>query len=180
MKTVKVILVLVVLCSLFFVACGGKKGPSGPQQLFSPRWFGVQGDPEFFFGYGEATRQIQRTSHDAAVAQARAEIAMSISSHVQSMTKDFISEAGITEPTLLAMVETVTRITTDQTMAGSQIVEREYYPTADGRVQAFIKVSVPRVQVDRDFMNRVSREEELYTRFRASQAFGELDRALNR
>jgi hypothetical protein len=183
MKTLRIMIVLVIICSLCLVACGGKKkksGPTAPDKPWEPAWWGLQDSSEFVYTYGFAEKSSERTAYASAEAMARAEAAVYVENHVQTMTKDFISEVGTLNPELTQLVEVVTRFTANATFSGAMITERDCRPWPGMGYKAWVRVSIPKDTINREFMNRVRNEEALYNRFRASQAFEELDRAVNR
>ena len=179
MKVYRIMLVLLIVSAMFLVACGGKKAKK-PVPVYQPTWYGVVGNAEYIFAYGNAERSAQRSAESSAQASALAEAANAVEVHVQTMTKDFISEAGINNPEVLALVETVTKTVANQRFSGSTITNRQTIQLDNGNFKAFIQYSIPKEQVNRDFMNRVTNEEALYNRFRASQAFEELEKAVGR
>ena len=180
MKVSKIILILLILSALFLVACGGgsKKKPAGPVRAWEPDWYGMPGDATYVFAYGNATFQSRAAAETSARNQALAEAAMQVEVHVQTMTKDFISEAGINNPEVLSMVESVTKTVASQTFSGAFRSRHDVAVLPDGRHHAFVQWAIPKEQINRDFVDRVSREQALYTRFRASQAFEELERSV--
>ena len=180
MKVSKIMLILLIVSALCLVACGGgKKKPSGPAKAWEPDWYNAQGDATYVFAYGNATFQSRAAAETSARNQALAEAAMSVEVHVQTMTKDFISEAGINNPEVLSMVESVTKTVANQTFAGAFRSRHEIAVLPDGRHHAFVQWAIPKEQINRDFVDRVAREQALYTRFRASQAFEELEKAVS-
>ena len=181
MKVSKIILILLIVSALCLVACGGgsKKKPSGPARAWEPDWYGVPGDANYVFAYGNATFQSRAAAETSARNQALGEAAMSVEVHVQAMTKDFISEAGVNNPEILSMVESVTKTVANQTFAGAFRSRHEVAVLPDGRHHAFVQWAIPKEQINRDFVDRIAREQAIYTRFRASQAFDELEKSVN-
>ena len=75
MKT-RNILALLVIGLLVLSACSsGSKGPKGPAEVFQPDWYGLQGDPEYVYTYGQAIRVSQNAAETAAYANAMQEAA---------------------------------------------------------------------------------------------------------
>ena len=179
MKTLKIMLILVVLASLMMVACGGKpKAPTGPREVYRPAWYDQQGNAEYVFTYGQADGATQRTAEASATAAAAAEAAYYVEIYVQAMTKDFIGEAGVDNPEVVRLTDQVTKTVANTKFSGMHITNRQVVTLDNGRFQAFIQYAVPKEQINRDLMNRVRNEEALYNRFRASQAFDDLERAV--
>ena len=181
MKVSKIMLILLILLALCLVACGGgsKKKPAGPTKAYEPEWYGKPGDAVHVFAYGNATFQSRAAAESSARSRALAEAAMQVEVHVQTMTKDFISEAGINNPEVLSMVEQVTKTVANQTFSGAFRSNHQTVVLPDGSHQAFVQWAIPKEQINRDLVDRVSREQALYTRFRASQAFEELEKSVS-
>ena len=177
MKTYRILVILVVFISLSLVACGGSKSKA-PREVYQPSWYGVTGNAEYVFVYGNAERVTQQTSEASAYNVALAEAANLVEIHVASMIKDFISEAGINNPEVLALTERVTRTVANQSFSGTQITNRQTVTVEGGRYKTFVQVAVPKAEINRDLVNRVRNEEALYNRFRASQAFEELEHSI--
>ena len=179
MKIYRVLIIVVVISSLFLVACGGGNRARAPQEVFQPRWYGVVSDDEtYLFTYGTAVRVSQQAAEASAYSDAMVEAANIIEATVMAMISNFVSEAGYETPEVLQLTEVVARTVANQRFSGAHISERQTFVLDGGRFQHFVRVSVPRSEINRDMMNRIRNEEALYNRFRASQAFEELERVI--
>lgn len=176
MKIFRILIILVAISSLFLIACGGS-APKGPRKVYQPNWYGSASNPEYVFVYGNSEKVSQQASETGAYSSALAEAANYVEIHVQTMTKNFISEAGIDNPEVLSLTEQVTKTVANQKFSGTQITNRETVILDNGRYKTFVQVAVPKAEINRDLMNRIKNEEALYNRFKASQAFDELERA---
>ena len=175
----RVLIVLAVVFLFLLGACSsGKKAGSGMREVFQPDWYGLQGDPQYIFTYGNAEKVSQNAAEQAAYANAMQEAAQYVEAHVQSMIKNYIEEAGVEDPQVLALTSSVTRVIANARFSGTQISRRQSYATDQGRYHSFIRVSIPKDEVNRNMRNQIRNEEALYNQFRASQAFQELDRVL--
>ena len=181
MKVLRICLLLVVFSSLLLVACGGKgngAAPRGMTEVWQPSWYGIQGSPDYVFTYGTAERVSQQAAETSAQSSAYADAARHVEVHVQAMTRDFLSEAGVDNPQVLALTEQVVRTTANQRFSGTTVTQRQMMQNENGRYVAYIQLAIPREAINRDFVNRIRNEEALYNEFRASQAFAEMDRLL--
>jgi hypothetical protein len=180
MKTLKIMIVLVIICSLFLVACGKKKKSksTGPERPYVPTWWNVQDSGEFVYTYGFAEKTSQRAADASADAMARAAAAVYVENHVQTMTKDFLSEVGSGH--IAQLTEQVTKFTANATFSGTMRSKEETITLPNGEYKVWVRLQIPKDTINRDFLNRVREQEELYNRFRADQAFQELERSLNR
>jgi hypothetical protein len=94
------------------------------------------------------------------------------------MIKNYTEEAGVEDPQVLALTSSVTRVVSNAKFSGTQISRRQSYVTDENRYKTFIRVSIPKDEIDRSLRNQIRNEEALYNQFKASQAFQELDRVL--
>jgi len=178
MKT-RMMLVLLVAVIFAIVGCsGGKSGGGAPKAVFQPDWFGLQGDPDYVFTYGQSEKVSQSAAESAAYANAMQEAAQYVEAHVQSMVKNYIEEAGVEDPQVLALTSSVSRVVANAKFTGTQITQRQTYTMENNRYKAFVRVSIPKNEVNRNLRNQIKNEEALYNQFKASQAFNELDRVI--
>ncbi len=174
----KGIVILFVAGLIILTACSSGKKEKAPTPVFEPDWFGLQGDPDFVYTYGQAEKVSQNASEQAAYANAMQEAAQYVEAHVQSMIKNYTEEAGVEDPQVLALTSSVTRVVSNAKFSGTQISRRQSYVTDENRYKTFIRVSIPKDEIDRSLRNQIRNEEALYNQFKASQAFQELDRVL--
>jgi len=177
MKVTRLMMTMVILGSLVSMGCAGGRTTTNPREVYQPTWYGATGNAEYLFVYGNAERTSQQAAESSVYASALAEAANSVETSVATMMKDFISETGIDNPEVLSLTERVTRTVANQRFSGTQITQRQTVTVEGGRYKAFVQVALPKSEINRDLKNRIKNEEALYTRFRASQAFQELDRA---
>ncbi|MCF7859859.1 MAG: hypothetical protein K9N07_11145 [Candidatus Cloacimonetes bacterium] len=176
MKLMK-ILVLVVVVILLVTACG-KGGGKGVKKLYYPEWWQVQGNEEYVQTYGMATKVSQNSSYDAAYANAMLQAAQYVETYVKGMVKNYEEEAGVENPQVLALTSKVVKAVAKAKFANVMVTKQETIVTDDNRYQTFVRVSVPKEAVNKNLMNQIKNEEALYNQFKASQAFGELEKEM--
>ena len=76
------------------------------------------------------------------------------------------------------MTSQVTRVVANAKFSGTNISMRRTYTLEGGRFQTFVRVSIPKKEINNNLANQIRNEEALYNQFRASQAFQELDKQL--
>ncbi len=180
MKLTKIVTALLVVGSLFLIACGGPGGSSMPKQVFQPDWYGtVTQNDTYIFCYGNGEKVSQSMSEQAAYANAMAEAANYVEAHVKSMTKNFMSEAGVDNPEIVALTEQATKVIASQKFNGTSIQKRQTFTVENGRYKTFVQIAIPKADVNKATVDRIKKEEALYNRFRASQSFEELDKEVN-
>lgn len=183
MKLTKIMVIMLALSGLVFIACGGgsAKQPTGPKEVFSPDWYGVETENDtYLFCYGNGEKVSQNMSEQAAIANGMAEAANRVEAHVKSMTKNFMSESGVDNPEVVALTEQATKVVANQKFNGTTITNRKTYTMENGRYKTFVQVAIPKADVNKATVDRIKKEESLYNRFRASQSFEELDKEINK
>jgi len=151
----------------------------GMRRRETPSWWGIQDNPEFFFAYGQGEGVQERGAYASAQSNALAEAARTMEVQVDNMMKDFYQEAGVENPEVLSLVETVTRAVASQTVRGAHITMRESFDLPTGRVRAFVRYSIPKASLNqKNVVEHIRNEEALYNEFKATQAFQNLDKQL--
>lgn len=177
MKLNKLMILLIVVIGLLLPACGGSQAPSGPKKTFQPEWYGMETENDkYYFAYGNAEKTAQNMAEQAAFANGMAEAAVRVETQVKTMTKNFMSEAGVDNPEVTALTEQATKVIANQKFNGTQVTKRDTYTMENGRYKAFVQIGIPKADVNKALVDRVKKEEALYNRFRASQSFEELDK----
>lgn len=176
----KISILVLVLLSIFLLACGGGEksaAPKGPREVFQPDWYGIQGDPSFVYSYGTATKVSQNSSYDAAYANAVLEAAQYVEQHVKGMLKNFEEEVGGTNPTVNSLVSKAVKTVSSAKFSGTVVTQRKTYTLENGRFQSFVRLAIPKGEINKNTVNAIKKEEEMYNRFRSAQAFKELEAA---
>ena len=97
-----------------------------------------------------------------------------------NLTKQFQEETGLAEDSaLLSQFSSATKSVTDQTLEGAR-VEQQELKNEQAIYRAHVLMGLPLGQANRLMMEKLKANQELYTRFRATQAFGELDKELEK
>lgn len=174
-----------VVCILVFVAvclnCGGKKkhkmvSPTGVK-MDVPEWYA---DPprtdDLLVGVATATSLDLQTAVDKAKQDGRAELARQIDLRVTGLSKRFVEETGLREDAeLLDMFTQVSKSVVAESLTGSRLARQDL--SQEGSVyRAYVLVEMPIGEANVALLGKIRSQQRLYTRFRASQAFEELDR----
>lgn len=101
----------------------------------------------------------------------RVELAQMLETKIEALQKDFVEETGLAEEAqILAQFSSTAQAITSQQIQGSVAKELKY-EILDGTVTAYALMELdPKL-----IMNQLEKEKELYTRFRATKAFENLD-----
>jgi predicted small lipoprotein YifL len=174
------IIVLLLIVAFVITACGGKGGPKGVKKLYYPDWWQKQDNAEYVQTYGMATKVSQNSSYDAAYANAMLQAAQYVETYVKGMVKNYEEEAGVNDPQVLALTSKVVKAVANAKFTNVMVTKQETIVNEDNRYQTFVRVSVPKEAVNKNLMNKIKNEEALYNQFKASQAFDELDKEIEK
>ncbi len=172
---------LVVLLLLSGCGSTGKTdlAPSPRGQVIVPEWFEIiPTDPNHLFAAATMTSRDLQLAVQKAQTAARTDLAQQMSVRLGNLTKQFQEEVGLGDDSeLLQQFTSATRIVTDQTLVGSQVDQQEINAES-GIYRAYVLMSLPIGQANQLLMQKIRENESMYTRFRATQAFEELNREL--
>ncbi len=104
----------------------------------------------------------------------RVELAQLLETKIEAIQKDFVEETGLAEDArILAQFESTAQVITSQQIQGSVAKELKY-EILEGTVTAYALMELnPKV-----VMAQLEKEKELYTRFRSTKAFENLDKEI--
>jgi hypothetical protein len=146
-----------------------------------PKWYlKPPKDDKFAFGAATAVSQDLQVSIDKAQAEARNVVAQQLEVKYGALTKRFVEETGRNiDAQLLDEYTQVYKATVSQVLYGSR--PREQTVRAEGSVyRAFVLVELPLGEASKRLMDQVRANEQMYTRFRASEAYKELEAEVQR
>lgn len=193
MKKYKFIFYIVLSMMMVFILIGcGPKQVAAPEQkpvvspqstqegmeVQVPEWFAQPpSDPNYL--YAPATIKSVDMGH--AVEQARQagrdELARQISTKVTSMMKRFQEETGADEENaeFLSMTTTVSKSIASEVINGSKSIEQKIYKEGTKSFRAYVLMELPIGSMNSALVEKIKDNKNMYTRFRASQAFQELE-----
>jgi hypothetical protein len=174
---------LLVALAIIATGCASSGRPATPQEVVSdmPRWYrSVPNDPNFLFAVATAESRDMQLAVNKATADARNGIASQVETRMQGMTKRFQEEVGLgADAQLLDQFTTASRQVVSQTLNGSRVKEQDI-KTAGGTYRAYVLLELPIGVASQALRDRIKANEQMYTRFRASEAFKELDTEVQR
>ena len=181
MRPMHIAVVVVVIAALVAVGCGGThkiKTPKGAK-IEAPNWYvDPPADEDRLIGVATATSLDMQTAVDKARQDGRLEIARQLDIRMTGMAKRFVEETGLAEDAeLLDMFTQVSKSIVSDSLNGSRVSKQELM-TEGGVYRAYALVEMPIGEANAAFLAKIHAQERLYTRFRASQAFEELDRSV--
>ncbi len=165
------------VCAAFVLGCGG--GPKTMQSTSEgdmPEWYtSVPTDPNYLLAANTASSQDMQLALDKATTAARAEIGRQVELKVNAMQKKFDEETGIGQDAqLLQQFTSATKIVVSTSLSGSRVRFQKHLK--DGTMwRAYVLAEYPIGAANEALLQAIKKNQEIFTRLRASQAFKELD-----
>lgn len=161
--------------------CSSNKGLTDASTGDIPDWFiNVPNDPDYFFAAQTSTSRDLQTAINKATTDARAEIGRQSNVKVEGVQKSFTEEVGADEDAqFLQMFTQANRTIVSESLTGSAIREQHHH--RDGQLwRVYVLVEFPVGAANLALMEQLKQNEQMYTRFRSSQAFEDLDEEIQR
>ena len=158
-------LVIILLVS----SCGGKS-------IQVPEWFSSPPeDSNYLYATATTTSRDIQMAINSAKEGARVEIARQLETKINSMFKRFREEVGAGEDAeFLTQTSDVSKSVTSKVLSGSRAANTK--TTKEGMMfRAYVLVEMPIGAANTALMDAIKKQEHIYTRFRASQGFQELE-----
>jgi hypothetical protein len=132
-------------------------------------------DDNYIYSSKTATSQDMQLAIDKATTDARAEIGRTIELKLEGLQKRFDEEVGVREnATLLSQYTQATKTVVSTSLSGSKVKQKEFFK--DGDIwRSYVMVEYPVGEANDAFVQQIKKQEELYTRFRSSETFKELE-----
>ena len=165
------------VCAAFVLGCGG--GPKTMQSTSEgdmPEWYtSVPTDPNYLLAANTASSQDMQLALDKATTAARAEIGRQVELKVNAMQKKFDEETGMGQDAqLLQQFTSATKIVVSTSLSGSRVRFQKHLK--DGTMwRAYVLAEYPIGAANEALLQAIKKNQEIFTRLRASQAFKELD-----
>jgi len=172
-----VLAALVMVVAVIIVGCGGS--PATMQATSTgdmPAWYpNPPQDPLYLRSANSQASQDLQIAIDKAGAGARTELGRMLETKVNALQKKFEEETGTgQDATLLQQFTQASKIVVSTTMNGSRMKDQK--TVKDGNMwRAYVMYELPIGAANESLMAEIKKNKDLYTRFRASEAFKELD-----
>lgn len=180
MKCTRISLPLLIgmMVILSFSGCATSQKIAG---IESPTWFPTPpADDKVLYGVATATSKDLQLALNKAATDARAEVGRQVELRVQGLQKKFDEETGMgADAQLLQMYTQATKLVISTSLSGSRIKDQKF--GQEGKVyRAFALVEYPVGAVNQALVNQIKSREQMYTRFRASETFKEVEDEVSR
>lgn len=165
-----------------FTGCGSSAetnlnpAPSSESVENVPKWFlNPPEDPSYLFGTGSATSRSMQMAVDKASMTARQNIASALETNFDGLTKQFQEETGTGEDSeILSQFTQAQKAVVTEVLNGVSTEEREIFRER-GIYRSYILMSMPIGRAATELLERVKQNRAMYTRFRATQSYDELE-----
>lgn len=167
-------LLLILVLAVF--GCGGSKALQTTSEGEVPDWFStIPQDPNFLFAANTATSQDLQLAIDKAVTAARAEIGRQMEVRIKSLQKRFDEEVGFGEDAqLLQQFTSATKTVVSASLTGSRTKYQKQVKDGN-RWRSYVLVEYPIGAANEALLQQLKKNNQTYTRFRASETFKELE-----
>jgi hypothetical protein len=180
--TVRTLIAVVAIVGL--AGCAGHKkmvNPDTGAKMKVPEWY--ENPPQkddWMSGVATATSLDLQTAVDKGKQDARADIARQLDLKMEGLSKRFVEETGLgADAELLDMFTQVSKSIVSESLMGTQVEKQEL--AQEGTVyRAYVMMRMPLGEANAKLLENIQAQKRLYTRFRASEAFEELEEEVER
>ncbi len=166
-----------IVLGLTVFGCGGSQPAAQPAPTSDvPDWYmNPPTDPNFLFAPNSATSQDMQLAIDKSTTGARTEIGRKMEVWVQGLQKKFEEEVGTGDNTqLLSQFTQASKTVVSTTLNGSSVKSQK--TVREGNLwRAYVLMQLPIGAAADAFMKTMAKNNNTYTRFRATETFKELD-----
>ena len=177
----KFMMLLVPILGAAMIGCSGSQSMQSTATGDIPVWYSnIPQDPNYLFAANSQTSQDMQLAVDKATEGARADIARQLQTKVEGLQKRFTEETGTgSDAQLLQMFTQAEKTVVDETLTGSTVKNQKI--VKDGSMwRAYVLVQYPIGAANTALMQQIKNNNQMYTRFRASQAFKELQNEVDK
>jgi hypothetical protein len=172
------------LLSLFAVAlfaavltgCGGSEPLQKTDIGDVPDWYlNKPEDPNFLYEPATATSKDMQLAVDKAVQAGRTGIGRQVETKINALQKRFQEETGVGDDAqLLDQFTQASKTIVSTSLSGSKEINKKIVKDGNN-YRAYVLVQYPLGAAQEALKEQIKKNEQLYTRFRASETYKELD-----
>ncbi len=169
-------ILLIVSISVLMVSCGGSKSLSETDTGDVPEWYlNTPTSENYIYEAASATSRDMDLALNKAETEARAKVGRTMQAKINSMQKKFEEEVGQGENSeLLSQFTQATKVIVSTELTGSRVKEKKF--VEDGsNWRTYVLMEYPIGAAQKAFLNKIKSNNELYTRFRSTEAMKEME-----
>jgi len=180
MKSI-ILTIFSVILSVLYLGCAGSKSLTDVSTGRVPEWYQQPpANDNYFFGVNTQTSVDMQTAFDKAKHGARQEIANQVETQIDGLEKDFMEEVGSGENTqMLQQFNSASKQVVSTALSGSKVIKQEVVKN-NGKFRAYVLMSYPIGASNKALMEQIKNNQAMYTRFRSSKAFKELEEEIEK
>jgi hypothetical protein len=183
--TIQAFSLIFVISLLFSISCSSTQAVSDGEDRIDdiPEW--VLTPPtdnnEFLFSTGEAESSRMNIARNRAEIAAKQELASKLGEKIEALQKLFEEEVDTDTASMYSGAFTnATQLILSQELRGVATAERRFSAKEGGGYISYVLMQMPVGSARAELERALSREEEMYIRFKESRAFEELQQNLER
>lgn len=176
MKHVLSITITLVLLASFFGCATAPKGLQTASEGEIPEWYTTPPTAaDYLYAANTATSQDMQIAVEKALAGARTEIGRQVELRIQGLQKRFDEEVGVGQDAqLLQQFTQASKTVVSTSISGSRAKEQKIFKDAE-IYRAYVLADYPIGAANQAFLEQLKKNEQMYTRFRSSETFKELN-----
>lgn len=167
---------LSIIISLVMISCGGSKSLSDTDTGDIPDWYlNTPTSDNYIYEAASATSRDMDLALNKAETEGRAKVGRTMQAKVNSMQKKFEEEVGEGENSeFLSQFTQATKVIVSRELTGSRVKEKKF--VQDGsNWRAYVLMEYPIGSAQKAFLNKIKGNDQLYTRFRSTEAMKEME-----
>lgn len=186
MRRISPLLTLTIIFSslVLLIGCGGKKPPGTDlvsSEIDVPEWFATPPEDANYL-YSPATAESRDLQHAVNTAKegGRIDIARQMRVKIKGMFKRFREETGVGEDAEFLSMETdVSKSVVSESLMGCKTRYHKILKEGTG-YRAYVLMELPIGAANEAMLAKINENKRMYTRFRASQAYNELEEEVDK
>ncbi len=171
------IFTIALLAAVALLGCGGStRSMQSADTGAIPDWFtSIPKDPAMFYAANTQVSQDLQLAIDKATQGGRTEISRMVETKITGLQARFTEETGTANNAqLLDMFTQANKAVVSTALAGSRVSKQKHLKDGNN-YRAYVLVEYPTGAASAALAQQIKANDQLYTRFRASQTFKELD-----
>lgn len=168
---------LVIFIGIFLFSCGGGKSTVKGSNIEAPEWYlNPPQDPNYIMAVATATSPDMQLAIDKAKNLARTDIAQQLEVKIKALEKNFREQVGGGDDAqLLEQFTSVNKTVVSTVLRGVRVKQQEIKKEGS-QFRAYVLMEMPFGAAAEELLNQMKKQKEMYTRFRATQAFQDLEK----
>ena len=161
---------------ILWVGCGGSKSVPIGEKTSVPEWYiNIPSNPDYFYAAATARSKDLQFAVDMAKNNTRVDLSQQLQTRISALFKQFREQTGSPEDAeFIEQASSVSKAVVSEAINGAKVSKQEV-KEKDKLYEAYVLMEMPVGEANTALMAKVKANQNLYTRFRASQGFKELE-----